>query len=310
MEYRRANRAFMFMILSTILMGVLISAWYLTSGEELSVLWNNVLCELVVIVPAIAAVLYSGESLGSVIPLKKFNIVSVLLTILYVFALFPLITLVNSISMIFVENMVDSISDSVIAMPMWIMLLSMGVISPFVEEVVFRGIFFHTYKRSGRILASIILSSVLFGMMHLNFNQFTYAAVMGVMFCLLVEATGSVWSSFLAHGVFNSIEVIFLYASEYFMDDVEQIAETQVGGDYGLLPAIGLYLLLAAIFTPIAICIVYKIAKIEGRETALTSILKGEKDNNRGSLISFPLIVGIVIAVGYMGIITITPYLK
>ncbi|MBR4671111.1 MAG: CPBP family intramembrane metalloprotease [Butyrivibrio sp.] len=308
MDYRKANIAYMFMVLATIVMTFLVSAWVVTTGKEPSVFLNNIFCELVVLIPGIAVVLYTGDSLGSVIPLKKFNIVSALLSVLYVLALFPLITLVNSISMLFVENTVDSISDSVVAMPMWLMLLSMGVISPFIEEVIFRGVLFQTYKKTGRIVASIVLSSVLFGMMHMNFNQFTYAAAMGVMFCILVEATGSVWSSFLAHGLFNSIEVIFLYSSEYFMDDVENLAETQIGDGAGLLPAIGMYFLMAVIFTPIALCIVYKIAKIEGREAALTAILKGEK--KEGRLITFPLIIAIVFALAYMTLLAVSQFMQ
>ncbi|RKM58424.1 CPBP family intramembrane metalloprotease [Butyrivibrio sp. X503] len=305
MEYRRANRAFMFMMLATIAMTFLATAWYYTSGKEISIIFGNVCRELMVLIPAIAAVLYSGDSLGSVIPLKKFKITSALLSVLYVLALYPLISLVNSISMLFVENTVDSMMDSVLGMPIWLMILSIGIVGPFIEEVVFRGFFFHSYKKSGRILASIILSAVLFGLMHLNFNQFTYAAVMGVMFCLLVEATGSVWSSFLAHGLFNTLEVLFIYYSlTNFSDDVEAV---EIGRDYGLLPTIGFYFLLAVIFTPIAICIVYKIAKIEGREAALNEVLHGKKTG--GKLISIPLIIGAFLALVYMLLDALAQYI-
>ena len=300
MDYRRANRAFMFMIIATLAMTTLWSFWVAVDGREPSILLSNVLCETVVLIPAVAAVLYSGDSLGSVVPLKKFSITSALLSVLYVLALYPLITLVNSISMIFVDNMVDSISDNVLEIPIYITIFSMGVFGPFVEEFVFRGVLFHTYKKTGKILGAVILSSVLFGMMHMNFNQFTYAAVMGVMFSVLVEATGSVWSSFLAHGLFNTLEVIFLYVSSNLLGDAEQIVE---GDSFSsLIQTIGVDFLLAVIFTPIALCIVYKIAKIEGRENALMQIIKKKDraEEPKVSLITFPLIIGIALSIVYM----------
>ena len=78
MDYRKANIAYMFMVLATIVMTFLVSAWVVTTGKEPSVFLNNIFCELVVLIPGIAVVLYTGDSLGSVIPLKKFNIVSAL----------------------------------------------------------------------------------------------------------------------------------------------------------------------------------------------------------------------------------------
>lgn len=291
MDYRRANRAFLFMMVATVVMEFMVSMWAGVGGS-LPVIASNLLCETIVLLPAVAAVLYSGDSLGSVMPLKGFKLSSALLSIVYMFALLPLTTLLNSISMLFVDNVVAEITPEVVGMPMWTMILTIGIISPFIEEIVFRGFFFHTYKKSGRILASAILSSVLFGMMHMNFNQFAYAAVLGVMFSILVEATGSVLSSFLTHGLFNSLQVVYLYMTS---DIVEEAAEV---GAESILPTIGMLLVMSIIFTPIAFCIVYKIAKLEGREVALMNMLKGEK--KEGKLVTFPLIVAMVISVGIM----------
>lgn len=48
----------------------------------------------------------------------------------------------------------------------------------------------------------------LHGMAHLNFQQFTYAAIMGIIFCYFVYKTGSVFSSMLSHFVINGIQTI------------------------------------------------------------------------------------------------------
>ena len=305
MDYKKANLAFLFMILSTLALVICCSYWALMTGKELPLPVNNMLCEFMVLIPAVAMTLYSGDSLSSVIPFKKIKLSSALLSVLYVVTLFPLVTFVNSISMLFVDNAVASISDQLVELPMGVMLLSIGLFGPFVEEIVFRGVLFQSYKRSGRIIASMVLSAVLFGMMHLNFNQFAYGAVMGFMFCLIVEATGSVLSSFIAHAVFNSFEVITMYNIDLGS------AEDAASETSELLIYIGVYFVLSVIFTALALCIVYKMADIEGRKNYIDKLLAREEketsamsdmedEGKKQTFITIPLIIVVIISVSFM----------
>ena len=297
MDYRRANRAYLYMILSTLALIILLTAWVFSTGSEFSILANNVLSELVILIPAIATILYCGDRLRVVIPFKRIKISSALLTVLYVVMLFPLVTFINSVSMLFVDNTVVGLSDQILGMPMWQMFLSIGIFGPFVEEVVFRGFFLQSYQRTGRIIASMILSSILFGLMHMNFNQFAYGAVMGLMLALLVEATGSVLTSFIAHATFNSIEVILMYATSDLIDSAENML-TELEETNQILLTIGIYFIAAVIFTALAFCIVVKISDIERRKEFFAGIPKCPKQGYK--LITVPLIVAIVIAVTYM----------
>lgn len=297
MDYRRANRAYLYMILSTLALIILLTAWVFSTGSEFSILANNVLSELVILIPAIATILYCGDRLRVVIPFKRIKISSALLTVLYVVMLFPLVTFINSVSMLFVDNTVVGLSDQILGMPMWQMFLSIGIFGPFVEEVVFRGFFLQSYQRTGRIIASMILSSILFGLMHMNFNQFAYGAVMGLMLALLVEATGSVLTSFIAHATFNSIEVILMYATSDLIDSAENML-MDLEETNQILLTIGIYFVAAVIFTALAFCIVVKISDIERRKEFFAGIPKCPKQGYK--LITVPLIVAIVIAVTYM----------
>jgi hypothetical protein len=301
MDYRRANRTYLYMILATIGLVLAISLWYLVGGPVLSVLINNVLSELVVLIPAVAAVLYSGERLSTLIPLHRIKVTSALLIPLYVLALFPLVSLVNYVSMLFVENTVTSIADQLIGMPMWIMILSIGIFGPFVEEIIFRGVMLQSFQRTGRIVGSIIISSLMFGMMHMNFNQFGYGTVMGIMLALLVEATGSVLASFIAHAFFNSIEVVMMYANKDVLEDASAIAESYFEGmsDFWADAIyIGYLLVLAVIFTFVALFIVKKIAKNEQRIEFYSNIRHSRRQGFR--LITIPLVIAMVISIGYM----------
>ncbi len=300
MDYKKANRAYLYAIISTMALTVLYAVWVNFRGGSLNIIANNILSEMVVLIPVLAVVLFHGEKLGNVIIFKRIRIKSVLLTLLYVLLVYPLITFVNSISMLFVDNTVLEIADEILSLPAWQVLISIGIFGPFVEEVVFRGVLLQSYQRTGRIMGSIILSALLFGLIHLNFNQFAYGAVMGVMLALLVEATGSVWSSLIAHGIFNSIEVIAMFASRDAVSEASQYIDGFVSGDRKWI-SIGLYFIAAVIITPLALCVVYKISEVEGRKAFFAAIPKCRKQGYK--LITFPLILAVFISLAYMIII-------
>lgn len=297
MDYKRANRAYLYMILSTLALVLLLTAWVFTTGGALSVTASNILSELMILVPAIATILYHGDRLGVLIPFKRIKISSVLLTMLYVVLLFPLVTFINSVSMLFVDNTIVGLSDEITGMPMWEMFLLIGFFGPLVEEIVFRGFFLQSYQRTGRIIGSMILSSILFGLTHMNFNQFAYGAAMGLMLSLLVEATGSVLTSFIAHATFNSIEVVLMYATSDVLDNAESML-TDMEATGQILLTIGIYFVAAVIFTALALCVVIKISDLERRKEFFVGIPRCLKQGYK--LITVPLIVAIVIATVYM----------
>ena len=82
----------------------------------------------------------------------------------------------------------------------------LAVIPPLVEELIFRGIFFGSYRKAG-MTGAALMSGLLFGCFHLNINQALYAFVMGIVFAYMVEATGSLWSSVIAHFAVNTYSI-------------------------------------------------------------------------------------------------------
>jgi membrane protease YdiL (CAAX protease family) len=261
------------------------------------IMLNNFLSEMMIFIPALAMVFFHGDKISVLVPFKKIRIPSALLIPLYVLLLFPLVVFINSLSMLFVDNTVVEMADQILELPLWQMLLSIGIFGPFIEEFVFRGVILQSYQRTGRIIGSIILSSILFGMMHLNINQFAYGAAMGIMFALLVEATGSVLSSFLAHALFNSAEVILMYMEKDVLSQAQEYMDSMELKNT-ILISVGVYFVLAVIGTALALCVLVKIANLERRQEFFASIPKCKKQGYK--LLSVPLILAIVIALTYM----------
>lgn len=89
------------------------------------------------------------------------------------------------------------------ALPLWIGIFLYGVISPFTEEVVFRGIVYNRMDRLfGRTIA-IIGSALLFGAYHGNIVQTLYGFILGVLIAVLYERYGSFLVPVLIHSAAN-----------------------------------------------------------------------------------------------------------
>lgn len=96
-----------------------------------------------------------------------------------------------------------------------LLVLLAGLIAPFGEELLFRGVLFTWLRRWGFVLAAI-LSALVFGVAH-GFNVvFPAAVVLGVLCAILYEKSGSIWPSVSAHAANNTlIFVTARLASEF-----------------------------------------------------------------------------------------------
>ncbi len=70
MDYKKANRAYLYAILSTMVLTVLYAVWVNFSGGDLNIIANNILSEMVVLIPVLAVVLSTGRSLGMSLSLR------------------------------------------------------------------------------------------------------------------------------------------------------------------------------------------------------------------------------------------------
>ena len=68
-----------------------------------------------------------------------------------------------------------------------------------------------------------------------------------------------------------------------------------------LLLVISVYLIIAAVTTSLAGCVLAWIAKNEKREENLRAVWKNRNNKKEGGLVTIPLIIAIVIVLFYMG---------
>lgn len=86
-----------------------------------------------------------------------------------------------------------------------------GVVSPFAEEAVFRGLLYNRMKRCFSTGIAIVLSALLFGCYHGNIVQAVYGTILGIVIAYLYEMMGG----FAVPVLFHSMANVSVYALSY-----------------------------------------------------------------------------------------------
>lgn len=82
--------------------------------------------------------------------------------------------------------------------------LVVGLIAPVCEEFMFRKLLLDRLRPAGE-LAAILFCGLSFGLYHLNFTQFFYAAALGLIFAYITIKTGTILYSSILHILINTL---------------------------------------------------------------------------------------------------------
>ena len=296
MNSKKVNWMFLTTILVEFVIVFLLGIFY--NYITLGIVSNLVLSEMILLVPALVFVFATRTRLVDLLSFRPIKISTVLMVVLFTYLSMPLVTTINAISMLFSENVVQEMSTDILQMPFLVMVFLMGIFGPVCEEVVFRGIVHSGYRRTGNAIQAMFFSALLFGLMHMNFNQALYAFVIGFLLVLLKEATGSMWGSIVYHVVFNTNTVVMLYITSKWVPSLEDTSEEVLTSE-ALIYTISVFMLVATVTTAIAACILVWISKNEGREGCFRDIWQNRK-NGRGRIITIPLIISFLLCFAYM----------
>lgn len=254
--------------------------------------------EIVYLIPVLLCLLIGRDSIGKLIPHRAPRISTLLMTILFVLLLEPLMTCLNVITMLFSTNYVLEIrSDlSIISVPL--QLICIAVVPAVLEEFMFRGVFAGYYREKG-ILTAALLSGLVFGLFHLNFNQFGYAFALGVAFALLLEGTGSIFYGMFAHFLINGFSVIITALSDKILpltgeESIAAVAESMT--TEMLVNTFCVYAVIAVVSTCLAGAVYIWIVKHSGRTAYLEKNWKGSGEKK----VSPVFLIGVVLCLGFM----------
>lgn len=241
------------------------------SKYEIPIFMQLILSEMTIILPGLTWIVLNKASFRETLKFKPIKVSTIFMSILLIELLSPLVTLINLLSQLYEGNAVVDMSVSAIGENKLLLLFIMGFFGPFVEEFVFRGIIANGMNRFSSALGAAVVSGLMFGLLHMNFNQFCYAFVLGIIFHIVNYASGSVYTSMVMHTVVNTQNVLLLFISEKFMSamgsDIASAASDARTSDM-FYYMIGIYLILAVIFTAVSLPVFSFIAKNEGNPDA------------------------------------------
>ena len=296
------------LFLTTLLVEAAVMAFmYLCSDISLGIIESLLLSQLIVLVPAVLFLFGTKTDPGRLIAHNRPKFTTALLVVVFTFLCMPAIIAVNAFSMLFVDNEVAGLQSYMLSVPWWQILLMVGIIGPVSEEFVFRGVIYHGYKTSQRFVGSMLLSALLFGLTHLNFNQMSYAVLVGIVSVLLLEGSGSIFYSMLFHICINTTNVVQMLvqkAQGTIMSQEESMAyierTMQMPYKQALAVSVSVYAVIAAGATALAGCLLYLIVKKENRVQHMQQLLHGNTGEKRTKLISVSLVISVVLCLLYM----------
>jgi membrane protease YdiL (CAAX protease family) len=86
-----------------------------------------------------------------------------------------------------------------------------GLVAPFVEEVVFRGVVLGALTDLVPVWAAVGLSAVLFAAVHFSLYLFVPFVVAGVALAIVARRTDSLWPAVILHSLYNLSSLAFAY---------------------------------------------------------------------------------------------------
>ena len=278
---------------------ILMYSLQLTGFNELPINVRLVVPEIILLVPALMYVLVLRPKTVDGVSMSVVSPLTTLLTVVLTFCIMPLVMFINSLSSMVAGNEVDSVLVALVKEnPLWLNLVIIALLPAVVEEFIFRGLILNGYKRRNPLMA-IVLSSLLFGLMHMNLNQFSYAFVIGIIFAFLAYATGSLLPSILGHFIINGTSVLMTHLSSGATQEpvatdvkIQIIQYIYVYVIFGMMALVGLII---AFFIYWAIC--YKNRGFESVKRIFLKPLRNTYVEAEGKFMDGYLLLGIGICV-------------
>ncbi|MEE8506427.1 MAG: type II CAAX endopeptidase family protein [Kiloniellales bacterium] len=93
-----------------------------------------------------------------------------------------------------------------------IMIVMAGVVAPLAEEIAFRGLLYPWLRDRWGVPAAAAASGLCFAALHGVVILIPALTVIGIVLAVLYQRSGSLWTAVIAHGVFNTVMILGLYA--------------------------------------------------------------------------------------------------
>jgi membrane protease YdiL (CAAX protease family) len=98
--------------------------------------------------------------------------------------------------------------------------ITLVVVAPIAEEVLFRGYLYGKLRRVVSMWLAILLTSVVFGVVHGQWNVGIDVFVLSIVMCGLREMTGNIWAGILLHMMKNGLAFYLLFINPSLLNTI------------------------------------------------------------------------------------------
>lgn len=173
------------------------------------------------IVPAALYMIITKSNPKKVLRLNKLPLRSFGIIVLIAFVSQPIMASCSAITSLFFQNNVASVFEQLKSTPAIVLFLLIAVMPAITEEITLRGVVLSGYNGTTDFKAAL-LNGLLFGIFHLDAQQFLYAFVLGFILAYVVRVTNSIFSSMSIHFLINATSVAVQLIAIRFSENIQQ----------------------------------------------------------------------------------------
>lgn len=237
-ETKRANIYFIIIMLLEVFAPFIITPIYKILGIKnlgLVLVLNHA---IIFLIPAAIYLIITKSNIKQTLRLNAIQLKDALIMILIGILSYPVSIFFSLITSLLFPNNVATVIGNLMSMPFIIVILIVAVTPAITEEVTVRGIILNGYQSCSRYKSSII-TGVIFGMLHLDGQQFLYATVLGFVLAMVVNVTNSILAGCITHFTMNGISLTIQMLISNFLD-MSSLSSSQETSllDLGVIPLV------------------------------------------------------------------------
>lgn len=189
---------------------------------------------VIILVPALVFLKVFGYDTRRILRLNRISILNLFLIFCIMLFAIPIAGIFNMLNLWLVKYLFGNtiVTQPPAAFNMETLLLNILVIggsAGICEEVLFRGIVQRAFEKFG-VVKSIMTASLLFSLIHIDFQKLFGTFFLGVLIGFIVYRTNSLFGGMFAHFINNSSAVFIIYISNKFIKMMEGAGLSEING--------------------------------------------------------------------------------
>lgn len=93
---------------------------------------------------------------------------------------------------------------------LWLGIITATIAAPVLEEILFRMFIYSGLRKNFGVTPALVISSLLFGLVHQNIFAFFPICVLGFYLAVLYERTQNIWVPILTHALHNGLTLLYM----------------------------------------------------------------------------------------------------